>query len=162
MDNTACMETDIEVSGPFSLQQALDFLSGFPPAGLARQEQEYRAAHVVRGRPLLVRLRQPESERLSLSVEGEGVDGSDLAEAVELVRRIFSLTIDTEPFYDRVGVDDPVIGDLQQRYPGLRPVLFGTPFEALCWAIISQRVNSNAGDAIQSAIGKRVWCSRSS
>ena len=141
MGKTTQMEADVDVSGPFSLQQALDFLSGFPPAGLAKQDQGYRAAHVVRGRPLLVRLRQPEPERLSLTVDGEGVDGSDLAGAVKLVRRIFNLDVDATPFYDRVGVDDPVIGDLQRRFPGLRPVLFGTPFEALCWAIISQRVN---------------------
>jgi DNA-3-methyladenine glycosylase II len=29
---------------------------------------------------------------------------------------------------------------LQRRFPGLRPVLFGSPFEALCWAVIAQRI----------------------
>ncbi len=141
MGTTARMETDIDVRGPFSLQQALEFLSGFPPAGLPQQDHEFRSAHLVRGRPLLVRLTQPATNRVRLTVEGERVDDSDLAEATDLVSRIFSLTIDATPFYERIGVDDPVVGALQRRFPGLRPVLFGSLLEALCWAVISQRTN---------------------
>ncbi len=141
MGNTTRMETDIEVDAPFSLRQTLEFLSVFPPAGLTQHDQEYRAAHVVGNRPLLLRLVEPAEHRLRLTVEGEGVGASDMAEAAKLVRRIFSLTLDATPFYQRVGVDDPVIGELQRRFPGLRPVLFGSPFEALCWAIISQRIS---------------------
>jgi len=138
---TTHLETDIEVNGPFSLHQAIDFLNGFPPAGLANQEQEYCAAHVIGGAPLLVRLSQPIEFRVHLVVEGERVGDSDLTDATELVQRMFSLDVNAAPFYERVGADDPVIGALQRRFPGLRPVLFGSPFEALCWSVISQRVN---------------------
>jgi len=37
-------------------------------------------------------------------------------------------------------VRDPVVGELQVRYPGLRLVLFYSPYEAAAWAIIGHRI----------------------
>ena len=141
MSDRPARETSIAVQGPFSLEQALEFLAGFPPAGLGEQRDKYRAAHLVNGRPLLITVEQPSSDHLRLTIDGRDLKAADDVEATNLVKRIFSLTIDATPFYDRVGTDDPVIGRLQQQFPGLRPVLFGSPFEALCWAIIGQRIS---------------------
>jgi DNA-3-methyladenine glycosylase II len=38
-----------------------------------------------------------------------------------------------------VGARDPVIGRLKHEHPGLRPVLFHSPYEAAAWSIISAR-----------------------
>jgi 3-methyladenine DNA glycosylase/8-oxoguanine DNA glycosylase len=38
-----------------------------------------------------------------------------------------------------VGRRDPVIGRLQEAAPGLRPMLFYSPYEAAAWAILSAR-----------------------
>lgn len=54
------------------------------------------------------------------------------------VARILSLDGDGEA-WQRVGATDPVIGRLQAGHPGLRPVLFHSPYEAAAWSVISAR-----------------------
>ncbi len=39
----------------------------------------------------------------------------------------------------QVGKRDRVIGQMQKDFPGLRPVLFYSPYEAAAWAVISHR-----------------------
>ena len=53
--------------------------------------------------------------------------------------RILSLDVDGSGFA-AVGERDPVVGGLQRRYPGLRPVGFWSPYEAAAWAIIGHRI----------------------
>ena len=65
---------------------------------------------------------------------------ADLETAAALVRRMLALDFDGDTFYGRIGRADPILAALQQRFAGLRPVPFGSPFEALCWAIIGQRI----------------------
>jgi DNA-3-methyladenine glycosylase II len=55
------------------------------------------------------------------------------------VERVLSLDTDGRGFA-AVGERDPVVGRLQDRYPGLRPVLFYSPYEAAAWAIIGNRI----------------------
>ncbi len=63
---------------------------------------------------------------------------SDLAaRARDDVKRILCLDIDGRGF-GAIASRDPVVGALQRRYPGLRPVLFYTPYVAAAWAIIGQ------------------------
>lgn len=66
------------------------------------------------------------------------VDGARAASIEGQVRRILSLD---HPGRDwlAVGARDPVIGGLQREHPGLRPVLFHSPYEAAAWSIISAR-----------------------
>jgi DNA-3-methyladenine glycosylase II len=54
------------------------------------------------------------------------------------VARILSLDHDGEEWI-AVGERDAVIGRLQREHPGLRPVLFHSPYEAAIWAVISSR-----------------------
>jgi hypothetical protein len=66
--------------------------------------------------------------------------GEARTEAVrDQVERILSLDVDRSGF-PGVGVRDPVVGELQKRYPGLRPVLFYSPYEAAAWAVIGNRI----------------------
>ena len=53
----------------------------------------------------------------------------------EQVAAILSLDVDGRGFAD-VAQRDPVVGELQAQLPGLRPVLFWTPYEAAAWTII--------------------------
>lgn len=57
----------------------------------------------------------------------------------EQLARILSLDVDGTRFA-AIGERDPVIGRLQRRHPGLRPVGFFSPYEAAAWALIGQRV----------------------
>ncbi len=54
-------------------------------------------------------------------------------------QRILSLDHDAAGFA-AVGERDPVVGHLQERFAGLRPVLFYSPYEAAAWALIGHRI----------------------
>ncbi|MFI0421600.1 DNA-3-methyladenine glycosylase family protein [Spongiactinospora sp. 9N601] len=70
------------------------------------------------------------------------------------VARIFSLDVDGSGFA-AVGEADPVVGDLQRRGPGLRPVCFWSPWEAACWAVIVQRSSMHIAAKIKARIAER-------
>lgn len=53
---------------------------------------------------------------------------------------ILGLRIDPAPFLEAVS-QDPLLGPLARRQPGLRIVQSATIFEALTWAIIGQQIN---------------------
>jgi DNA-3-methyladenine glycosylase II len=60
--------------------------------------------------------------------------------AIDYLSQWFDLETNLRPFY-RLAERDGILGDLVQRYYGLR--LIGIPdlFESLCWAIIGQQIN---------------------
>jgi DNA-3-methyladenine glycosylase II len=67
------------------------------------------------------------------------VHGSAEAQAVRAqVERVLSLDHDGTGFA-AAGARDPVLGRLQAAYPGQRPVLFHSPYEAAAWGVIAQR-----------------------
>jgi DNA-3-methyladenine glycosylase II len=69
-------------------------------------------------------------------------------QAGDALRNILGLRIDPAPFLDFVR-DDPLLGALAQRQPGLRIVQSATIFEALTWAIIGQQINLNFAIALR-------------
>ena len=71
------------------------------------------------------------------------------------VERIFSLDVDGSGFA-AVGERDPVVGDVQRRYPGLRPVGFWSPYEAAAWTIIGHRIRITQAAAIKARIAERL------
>ncbi|MEC3980442.1 DNA-3-methyladenine glycosylase family protein [Amycolatopsis sp. H20-H5] len=131
----------IPVHGPFDLAASIRFLEGFTPA--ARPDAGEEAGTLLLAFPAergwahvgaLIRQRSPGS------VEVEVYAPESLAEAaVAQVRRILSLDVDGTGF-SRIGAADKVIGNLQLSYPGLRPVLFHSPYEAACWGVIGHRL----------------------
>jgi DNA-3-methyladenine glycosylase II len=81
-----------------------------------------------------VRLTQDSGGVLQVALDGD----VPAAAAEAQVRRILSLDHDG-PGWLAAGRRDPVLGRLQARFPGLRPVLFHSPYEAAAWAVLSQR-----------------------
>lgn len=146
----------ITVRGPFDLGQATRFLEGFAPAGVGGRGPDYVAAHVLNGRALRVSLAARPDGRLDLGLAGPSVAWPDRDAAARLVRRMFSLDWDGNDFHERVGRADPVMGELQQRFSGLRPVLFGSPFEALCWAVIGQRVRMTQAARLKTRLARTL------
>jgi DNA-3-methyladenine glycosylase II len=57
---------------------------------------------------------------------------------VAQVRRVLSLDLDGDHLAE-LGRADPLLGALVARAPGLRPVLFGSPYEGAAWAVLSAR-----------------------
>lgn len=53
-----------------------------------------------------------------------------------------------------VGERDPVIGGLQAALPGLRPVLFHSPYEAAAWSIMSARRHHTQAATIRTRLAQ--------
>jgi DNA-3-methyladenine glycosylase II len=145
---------DLRPRGPFSLDQAARFWGGFVPAQHRGPEDDghLHMAFAVEGSWEMagVCVRQHDGR-----VEGR-VYGDAPAEAVERqVERILSLDVDGRDFED-VGRRDPVVGNLQERFPGLRPVCFYSPFEAAAWAIISQRQQMRQAAAVKARLAEAL------
>ncbi|MCP9490282.1 MAG: hypothetical protein MSC31_10460 [Solirubrobacteraceae bacterium MAG38_C4-C5] len=123
--------------GPYSLAAGARFLEGFAPAAheAAAEGHLHLAFPGPRGEPAGVCLRQEDDQTVVGEVFGAADPGFVRTEA----QRILSLDHDGSGFA-AVGERDPVIGRLQTRFAGLRPVLFHSPYEAAAWALIGHRV----------------------
>jgi DNA-3-methyladenine glycosylase II len=133
---------DVPFNGSFDLTASARFLEGFAPAAradAASRPGELRLAFPVAPswRPVGVLVQQPKPDGpVRMAVRGEP---SDVEAAIVAARRILSLDVDATDF-PAVGARDPVVGELQARYPGLRPVAFHSPYEAACFAVIGHRI----------------------
>jgi 3-methyladenine DNA glycosylase/8-oxoguanine DNA glycosylase len=129
--------------GPFSLAASTRFLEGFASAAYDGETVEAGAdAHLdlafpVEGdwRTVGVRVRQAGDGTVAAEVVGDADRDAVRAQ----VARILSLDVDGSGF-PLLAERDPVVGRLQRRYPGLRPVTFWSPYEAAAWTVIGQRI----------------------
>jgi len=125
------------VDGPFSLAAAAAF--GFGPiTGRPSQNGDavMRLAFVtddLRHQAGAVVRQEPDG---ALIAEVSGTD--EVAATARQLRRILSVDRPADGWI-AAGRKDPVLGRLQADQPGLRPVLFHSPYEAAAWAMMSQR-----------------------
>lgn len=96
-------------------------------------------------------LRQGENGVVRAELQGDG----DAAAVEAQLTRILSLDHDGEAWLE-VGRRDPVIGELQHRFPGVRPPLFHSPYEAAAWSIISARRPARQAAVVRAEIGQRL------
>lgn len=139
--------------GPFSLEASTRFLEGFTPA-------RYRGGSGDPDDPAL-RLAFPveNTDDVAISKVTQRTDGAVVAEVegsdpdvvAHQLERILSLDIDGTGFPD-VGRRDPLLGMMIDRYHGLRPVCFQSPYEAACWAVIGHRIRMVQAAAIKERI----------
>ena len=101
-------------------------------------------------------LRQDASGRIHASVHTTEPAADELAErAWRQALAVLSLDVDGSGFA-AVGDADPVIGGLQRRYPGLRPALFHSPYEAAAGFLIGHRISIAQGRAIRRRIAAEL------
>jgi len=121
--------------GPFSLREAALF--GFGPRSEKHFDGTMRLAFCLDGynRQVGVELTQsPDGV-----VHGTSTLPASFSDAVSAqVARVLSLDHDGDEFLALGGVD-PALGRALTAAPGLRPVLFHSPYEAAVWAILSAR-----------------------
>ena len=147
--------------GPFSLAESIKFIEGFTPASYSgAADGVLELAFPVEGswQTVGVQVRQDAAD--AGAVTGEiiwpGEPGAGLrAEVRAQVERILSLDVDGSGF-PAVGERDPVVGEVQRRYPGLRPVGFWSPYEAAAWTIIGHRIRITQAAAIKARIAERL------
>ncbi|MBA2700944.1 MAG: DNA-3-methyladenine glycosylase 2 family protein [Chloroflexi bacterium] len=137
------MATEIRPRGPFSLAASTAFLEGFTPAAYRAPGEagHLHLAFALDGHDAVAAVcaTQPggpdEAVLIDMVVEGEAPDSA----AGDQLARVLSLDIDGTG-YPALGQRDRVVGRLQERYRGLRPVLFASPYEAAAWALIGARI----------------------
>jgi DNA-3-methyladenine glycosylase II len=130
-------EVRIKPRGPFNWNSLLDMLGSWQP--VAHFPHRDGVVTVAFG---LDRSFAPAGAQLQIegdALVGRVSDGADVDAAERQVARMFSLDVDATD-YPLVGRRDPAIGRIMRAHPGLRPVLFPSPYEAAVWAVISQRI----------------------
>jgi len=148
---------EIPPVGPYSLASSAKFLEGFAPAAYEGDGADHlRLAFMADG----FAEGSEEVAGVYAYPEGDVVVGEVYGQAnVGVVRRqvarILSLDVDGSGF-PKAGVRDPVVERLQARYPGLRPVLFYSPYEAAAWAIIGQRIRIVQAAKIKSRMAEEL------
>jgi hypothetical protein len=147
--------------GPFSLAASITFLEGFTPA--AYRGSDHGTADVlelafpVEGswETVGVRVRQDSAGVTAEIISPEAPSRGLVAEVRPQVERILSLDVDGSGF-PAVGERDPVVGEVQRRYPGLRPVGFWSPYEAAAWTIIGHRIRITQAAAIKARMAQEL------
>jgi len=130
-------EFRIQPRGPFDWNSSLDMLGSWQP--VAHFLHRDGVVTVAFG---LDHSFAPAGAQLRMegdALVGRVSDGADIDAAERQVARMFSLDADATD-YPLVGRRDPAIGRIMRAHPGLRPVLFPSPYEAAVWAVISQRI----------------------
>ena len=125
------MRFELSPKGPFSLGQSIGFAGGFMPMGQSGQGSHLHLAFVPSG--------SEDAVGACVREESGAVVVTSSAAVSSEVERMLSLDLDACELA-AVGLRDPVVGRLLEWYPGLRPVLFTSPFEAAVWAVLSTRV----------------------
>ncbi len=144
--------------GPFSLAASIKFLEGFTPASYrGRADDVLELAFGVEGswQTVGVRVRQDPVGVTAEIVSPEAPSPGLAAEVRPQVERILSLDVDGSGF-PAVGERDPVVGEVQRRYPGLRPVGFWSPYEAAAWTIIGHRIRITQAAAVKARMAEEL------
>jgi DNA-3-methyladenine glycosylase II len=140
--------------GPYSLAASIRYLEGFAPAAYESESAAtLEMVFCVDGHwdPVAVRVHEEAGAVQGTVHGGDTLAPAALVAAVEQVERILSLDIDGRGFPD-IARHDPVVAQLQSRYPGLRPVCFWSPYEAAAWSVIGQRIRMVQAAAIKARI----------
>ena len=144
--------------GPFSLAASIRFLEGFTPAWYSSApDGVLELAFPAEGswRTVGVRVSQAgetvNAEIVSPAAAGprSGRGGAAAGGADSVARR-------GRFGFPEVGERDPVVGEVQRRYPGLRPVGFWSPYEAAAWTIIGHRIRITQAAAIKARMAERL------
>lgn len=126
----------ISPEGRFSLREAALF--GFGGRSADDFDGTMRTAFCLDGNGYRhhvgVALTQDEGGSVHGEFEGEG----DPEDVRAQVARVLSLDHDGREFV-KIGERDPVMARLLAAAPGLRPVLFYSPYEAAMWSVLSVR-----------------------
>lgn len=146
MTEAAARDVVITPDGAFSLAAAASFGFG-PNTGRPKPDGDAMSLAFVADdlrHHAAAALTQNADGTLRAQLFGE----ADPDRVVSQVRRVLSLD-QPGSAWAAVGAQDPVIGRLQAEHPGLRPVLFHSPYEAAAWSILSQRRHRAQATAVR-------------
>lgn len=144
---------EIAPRGAFSLAQANAFEFG-PHAG--RTGATMSLAFAVDGdfAPAGVELEQAADGTVHGRLHGD----ADLEAAVAQTARVLSLDHDGTG-WDEVVAREAPLQAIADRAPGLRPVLFHSPYEAAAWSVISARIHRTQAARLRDELARDLGAS---
>jgi len=146
---------EITPQGDFSLQQGAEFIGAWhrAPSDTGDPEGHLHLAFLTDGdwRPVGICLRQDSRGHVLGTVYGD----AEAAAVERQVARILSLDVDGRE-WPHVGERDPVVGQLQRRFPGFRPVNWSNAYEAAAWCIISTRISMRQGQSVNERMSREL------
>ena len=92
-----------------------------------------------------------ESPELAVELQAHRLEPEDVEAATKQVAWLLGAGHDLTPFY-RLAREDPGLGPIVQRYPGLHPAHTASVFEALILAVLGQQISSNVARIIRALL----------
>ncbi len=115
---------------------------------------EFALALRVRGKPVLVGLRQEANGMVQPRLRVGGLSQRDQDRLLARLRRILCLDHDLDDFYETVA-GEPALAHLTHHYRGLRLVLTPTAFQGLVHAILFQQISYVAAQTVENRLTAR-------
>jgi len=169
VSGTASQRTfEIEPLGAYSLRESAGFIDAWheSPSEGGKTDGHLHLAYLADGDwlPAGVCLTQDAAGRVRGTAYGE----APTAAVARQTARILSLDVDGRTWPD-VARRDPVVGRLQQMFPGFRPVNWSNAYEAAAWCLISTRVPMRQAQGVKERMcremgrsvdihGHRLYC----
>jgi DNA-3-methyladenine glycosylase II len=147
---TAALATrTLEPLGPFDLERTRAFVGRWAPITrhTPAPDEPLRLTVPLDGdhRPVAFALRQAAPDG-AVEVEIAGAEGLEDV-ALAQIARVLSLDHDARD-YPEVGHRLPAVGRLMAAHAGLRPTLFGGPYEAAAWSVVSARISERQAGTV--------------
>lgn len=129
---------------------------------LASRSLTFQTAQNGNGVEIQLSQKRPGSGKLTVrwrtlpwsKTNGVPVGDVTRADVRDIVRRIFSLDLDLEPFYKQANTDFRLAGPFS-RVVGFKPVLAPNVFDAALWAIVGQQVTFTFARTLKHRLQKR-------
>ncbi|HEY0068594.1 MAG TPA: DNA-3-methyladenine glycosylase 2 family protein [Chloroflexia bacterium] len=145
---------------PFDFDKSMEFVAGFAPTQKDHKPAigEFTRALSIGGQVVAFQLtstgsvEEPELQYRLLSEQPLDDDAS--RKALERIAFYLSLDDDLEPFY-RIGREDPLFAPVVERLYGYHQVKLMSPFEAGCWAVLTQRNAMSEARKMRTVLVKR-------
>src|SRR6202162_4504045 len=146
---------EIVPQGDYSLEEGANFIGAWhrAPSDTGDPEGHLHLAFLTDGdwAPAGICLKQDSRGHVLGTADGDAP-----ATTVEKqVARILSLDVDGRGWPD-VARRDAVVAQLQQRFPGFRPVNWSNAYEAAAWCIISSRISMRQGQGVKERMSREL------
>jgi DNA-3-methyladenine glycosylase II len=153
-------EGHIRPRPPFDFDKSREFLAGFAPTqkGHRSEAEEFTRALSIDGQVVAFQLTSTgsvEEPKLHYTLLSEqAIDEATQRRVLDRVTLYLSLDDDLEPFYS-MGRVDPLFTPVVERLYGYHQVKFLSPFEAGCWAVLTQRNAMSEARKMRAVLVKR-------
>jgi DNA-3-methyladenine glycosylase II len=143
----------LRYTGEYSLADSVSLAAGASFVENLRDDGFLDLALLLEGswKTVGVRVNQPDIEINADVFANPGNAATDDIRAQ--LKRILSLDVEAANFAE-IADRDPVVAELRKRHPGLRPVLFPSPYEAAARAIIGHQLPVKQAAALTARIAE--------